>query len=302
MNSTGTAMDCPAQTRELDGPLAACSAPAGCGACSDGSNLASLVLPLLTRSSGLLNLLFQDGTVDLELASSVVALDPGLAFGTLQLANRDRVGKSNPIWLFPLAVVAAGRDLMLQLVNQAPRIESLAPSRRNQLFQLSRDAVLRASLAQLLTRELGECDPRKSFLAGLLLELPTLVKVALPRQSISPARLLATLCSALPSAVVTAALAGPASADRYDPLAPVGAIARIADSLVTSLAGGYSGIPPLERLASGPLWRFWSETNVRQRSSLLGHGLELAQWVSANLYRMDPWEFMARLESHKSWE
>ncbi len=116
------AMDCPAPTRESMDPWPPAPQPAAMPA--RRSDLPAVVLPLLTRSSGLLNLLFQDGTVDLELASSVVALDPGLAFGTLQLANRDRVGKSNPIWLFPLAVVAAGRDLMLQLVNQAPRIES----------------------------------------------------------------------------------------------------------------------------------------------------------------------------------
>jgi hypothetical protein len=250
----------------------------------------------------LLGLLFQDGTVDLELASSVVALDPGLAFGTLQLANRDRAGESNPVWQFPLAVVAAGRDLMLQLASRVPRMESSLSPGRTELRQLYRDAVLRAGVAHLLTRELGNCDPRKSFLAGLLLKLPAMVKVASAGHSISPAALLSTMCSTLPSAVVTAAMAGLASADQYDPLAPVGAIARIADALVTSLARGSSGSGTLEKLASGPLWRFWDEAHERQRCCLLSHGLELAKWASANLYKMDPWEFMARLERHKSWE
>jgi hypothetical protein len=261
------------------------------------------MLPLLNRSARLLGLLFQDGTVDLELASSVVALDPGLAFATLQLANRDRGSQSHPIWLFPLAVVAAGRDLMLHLASRAPRIASwAAPKRGAQLRQLYGDAVLRAAVAQLLSRELADGDPRKSFLAGLLLQLPAMVKAALPGDAISPTALLSTMCSTLPSAIVTAALAGPASADQYDPLAPVGAIARIADSLITSRARGPSGPVPLESLAAGPLWRFWDQTDGRQRCCLLAHCRELANWAADNLYKMDPWEFMARLERHKSWE
>jgi hypothetical protein len=120
--------------------------------------------------------------------------------------------------------------------------------------------------------------------------------------SISPAALLSSMCSALPSAVVTAAMAGPASTDQYDPLAPAGALARLADSVVANRARDSHRIVPLEELAWGPLWRFWDETDVRQRSCLLARCLELVEWVSANLYKMDPWEFMARLERHKAWE
>jgi hypothetical protein len=294
-------MDYPVQTRQPEEALAASTLRVSRDP-GDGSALPAVALPLLARSASLLNLLFQDGTVDLELASSVVGLDPGLAFGTLQLANRDRVGDSNPVWAFPLAVVAAGRDPMLRLVRGAPRIEpGSAPGCRTQLCRLYSVAVLRACVAQFLSQELGNCDPRKSFLAGLLLELPAMVRAASAGPSISPASLLSAMCGALPSAVVTAALAGPATVDRYDPLTPVGGIARIADSLVTSWAV-HSGDVPLEKLASGPLWRFWDETGVRLRSALLGHCLELAKWVSANWYRMDPWEFMARLERCKLWE
>ncbi len=290
-------MDYPVQTRRQEVvaayPLRAIRDPGG-----DGSALPAVVLPLLARSAGMLRLLFQDGTVDLELASSVVGLDPGLAFGTLQLANRDRIGDSNPVWLFPLAVVAAGRDPMLRLVSGAPRIE---PGYRTPLCRLYHDAVLRACVAQFLSRELGNCDPRKSFLAGLLLELPALLRAASSGKLISPASLLSAMCGALPSAVVTAALAGPATVDRYDPLTAIGGVARIAGSLVASIAA-YHGDVPLEKLAVGPLWRFWDETEAGLRSCLLGHCLQLAKWVSANWYRMDPWEFMARLERCKSWE
>lgn len=295
-------MDSPVSTRELPPTVPPPSPAMGCDSPVDGSGLPAVVLPVLTRSACLLNLLFQDGTVDLELASSVVSLDPGLAFASLQLANRERAGDSNPIWLFPLAVVAAGRDILLQLVSRAPRLEHLSPDRRTHLSQYYRDAVLRAAAAQFLSRELGNCDPRKAFLTGLLLELPAMIKAALPGPSISPAVLLSSLCGALPSVVVTAAMAGPASTDRYDPLAPAGALARIADSLVGSGSASLSPAVALEKLALGPLWRFWEGTDVHQRCCLLGHCRELASWVSANLCRMDPWEFMARLERQKSWE
>src|SRR5271165_4320094 len=82
-----------------------------------------LSLPILSRSAALLALLLQDGTVDLELTSSVVGLDPGLAFGILQAANLERNGDAE-IWQFPLAVVAAGCDRLLTMVNCAPKVES----------------------------------------------------------------------------------------------------------------------------------------------------------------------------------
>lgn len=295
-------MDYPVQIRQFDKhpsyPL-----QDGCASSADEPEQPPVLLPLLTRSGRLLSLLFQDGTVDLELASSVVALDPGLAFATLQLANRDRAKGSGPIWMFPLAVVAAGQSLLLRLMTRAPRIEcSLSPGRRTQLSQLYSDAVLRACVAQYLARELGDCDPQKSFLAGLLLELPGMVKVATAFSPISPAALFTTICSTLPSAVVTASLAGPARDDRYDPLAPVGAAARIASSLLGSLAGGPTARVALEKLASGPLWRSWEGTNLRQRCYRLSHARELARWASANLYSMEPWEFMARLERERSWQ
>src|SRR5664280_1072878 len=90
----------------------------------ESSGLPLLCLPILTRSASLLNLLLQDGTVDLELTSSVVALDPGLALTTLQLANRERRDGDEATWQFPLAVAASGQHCLLQAVNRAPKIES----------------------------------------------------------------------------------------------------------------------------------------------------------------------------------
>ena len=95
----------------------------------EGSLQNLLCLPILTRSALLTDLLLQDGTVDLELVSSVVALDPGLAFTTLQLGNRDRRDQEEIIWQFPLAVVASGQERLMQAVNQAPKIESYSSTR-----------------------------------------------------------------------------------------------------------------------------------------------------------------------------
>ncbi len=53
----------------------------------------------------------------------MVALDPGLALGTLQLANLERNGDGE-IWQLPLAVVAAGCDRLLAMVNCALQVES----------------------------------------------------------------------------------------------------------------------------------------------------------------------------------
>ncbi len=303
MNTTGPEMDCPVQTRDCDESPDAFPVQPSCPACSDGATLPAVLLPLRTHSTSLLTLLFQDGAVDLELANSVVALDPGLAFATLQLANRDRCGENIPIWHFPLALVAAGHDLMLRLVSRAPRLESsFEPRRQAQLWRLYSDAVLRACIAQQLARKLGNCDASKAFLVGLLLELRGMIHVALPGQPIPALALLSLIRRTLPAAAATAVVASPYKPDLCDPPTPLAAIAAIADSLVEALArrSSRTGLP--QKLALGPAWGFWDEIEVSRRSSLLRPCFELAKWVSANLYRMHPWEFVSRLESHKSWE
>ena len=125
----------------------------------------------------LIDLLLQDGTVDLELVTSVVALDPGLAFTTLQLGNRDRRDQEEVIWQFPLAVVASGQQRLMQAVEQAPKIESYSSTRiRSQLRQIWMRSVVRACVARALSQQLGGANPRQAFLAGLLFELPALVQ------------------------------------------------------------------------------------------------------------------------------
>ena len=79
-----------------------------------------VILPVRTRSVSLLKLLLRDSAIDLELASSVVGLDPGMAFGALQLANAQRHQGDDPIWQLPLAVVEAGRELLGYLRSTRP--------------------------------------------------------------------------------------------------------------------------------------------------------------------------------------
>ena len=268
----------------------------------DGS-LPAYVLPLLTRSASLLTLLLQDGAVDLELTSSVVAMDPGLAFGVLQLANHDGAGESDPVWQFPMAVVSAGREAMLRLAGRAARVESDFHGRRAALLrELYTNAVARAAVAQFLGRELGDRKPHKAYLAGLMAELPLVVKTTFATHAVSRAELLTAMCRALPAAAVTAAVAAVETGeDTIAPDAIVSAV-RIADSVVLLTAAGDGDAAQLETLASAALWRSWHECDLQQRLFLLTRGRTLAKWAAANVSRMDPWEFMARLERRSTWE
>ena len=166
---------------------------------SECDGLPPLCLPILARSASLLNLLLQDAAVDLELTTSVVALDPGLAFTALQLANRERRREDELIWQFPLAVVAGGQLSLLQAVNQAPTIESCSSTKiRAQLRQLWVRSVVRSCLARILSQQLGGVNPRQAFLAGLLFELPALVQLVFPSAPGRHLRLQTARCESLP--------------------------------------------------------------------------------------------------------
>jgi HDOD domain len=295
-------MDCAAPTRATRQAAPSCGLPKTAVPSVEAA-LPPFVLPLLTRSASLLALVLQDGAVDLELASSVVAIDPGLAFGTLQLANRDGESGADPVWQIPLAVVSAGREAMLQLIGRSARVESDFHARRaDHLHQLFANAVARAAVAHFLARELGSGNPRKSYLAGLLRDLPALVKTTFASQTISQAELLTTMCRSLPAAAVTAAVASPEAAGDAVAADPVVAIVRIADSVLTAGNGGAADTSALEPLISGPLWRSWQAFDLGQRSCLLDRGCKVAKWSFAHVYKIDPWEFIARLESPRTWE
>ena len=259
------------------------------------------LLPLLTRSVSLLTLLLQDGAVDLELASAVIGLDPGLAFGTLQLANRERAEGEDPIWQLPLAVVAAGREALQQLLQRAPKIECSGNAGKvSRLCKLVANATARASVAHLLARELGGVIPRKSYLSGLLFELPAIVRLAAPQ--FSQAVLLSSMCRTLPAAMVRAAMVGMADDGEEPPSDPLLAIVLIADAVLGAEAEPFSQTAWLEELAASPLWHCWQATGAQQRNFLLGHCCEMARWAKARLHDMDPWEFMSRLERRNPWE
>jgi hypothetical protein len=243
----------------------------------------------------LLTLLLQDGAVDLDLASSVAGLDPGLAFGTLQAANRHREEGSEPIWQLPLAVVAAGREAVGQLVERAPRIEDCGhPGKQLRLRQLVTNAVVRGCVSYLLARELGGCQPRKAYVAGLLLEVPALARLASPETS--QVALLSILCRTLPAAVVRAVMAAKSDRSEENTREPIVATALIAQTVLELHAAGAELDAWLQDLAGRPLWDCWKGTDARQRMALLSHGCGMAAWAAANLRNLDPWEFMARLE------
>lgn len=301
METTGPDMDLAVPTRPLPRLPAAVEREADPNAPLRPGKPSSLLLPLLTRSASLLTLLLQDGAVDLELAGAVIGLDPGLAFGTLQLANRERVEGEDPIWQLPLAVVAAGREALQQLLQRAPRIECGSNvGKARSLCKLVANAAARASVAHLLARELGSSIPRKSYLCGLLFELPAIVRLGAP--AISQAVLLSAMCRTLPAAMVRAAMVGMADDGEQPPSDPLLAIVLIADAVLAAEAEPSSQTASLEELAASPLWHCWQAADAQQRKFLLGHCCEMARWARANLHDMDPWEFMARLERRNPWE
>jgi len=238
------------------------------------------LLPLHTRSAILLHLLLEDNAIDLELASCVVALDPGLAFAVLQAANPADSGAS--IWQLASALVAAGRESLQDLLECAPRLElHPSPDERNSLLALASDAVMRAGMAQLLARELGKCHPKKCYLAGLLLEIPAMVAVTAGSHDGYQGRLLSVMCNSLPVGLVKAAMSDLEGASAaHEPLI---AIVLLAEAL-------------LREKEAAALWNGWPELDREQRSSLVGGCCELREWMRKNLFCMDPWEFMSRLE------
>lgn len=256
-----------------------------------------VVLPVLSRSVSLLTLLLQNGAVDLELASSVVGLDPAMAFATLQLANRRNGAGGDRIWQLPLAVVQAGRGPLRHFVQYAPTIESAGNlAQRARLQTTACNAVVRACVAYHVTRELGTCNPHKAFLFALLFRLPLWGRCALGPEG-SPAVVLSTMGRILPGSIVTGVMAGDTgSGATADPLL---AAVLIADAVVKAQPEGFDRL--LQELASSSLWDGGNSVDLGRRRELLNHAFEVAAWAAASLHRMDPWEFMARLESRNSW-
>jgi hypothetical protein len=266
---------------------------------SDRTDEPLFELPILQRSMSFLKLLLQDGAIDLELASSVVALDPGLAYGTLRLANQDLPDDCDRIWQLPLAVVTAGRDALEQLLTTTVQVTPCALSKQAPMEKLISDAVARACVAQLLARELGSPHPRKCFLSGLVLELPAMARLSIPAGLISPAVMVPDMCHSLPAAIVRAVLAH--CGEERSPTDTMVAMVLIADAVLRALSSS-NPAPRLQELSARSLWRPWGGMSQLQRSGLLNRCCEMARWAAGNVYGMDPWNFMARLERPKAWE
>ncbi len=243
------------------------SAPLSPRLCQPGAPI--FIFPILSRSAALLTLLLQDGTVDLELTSSVVGLDPGVAFGTLQAANLERNGDGE-IWQFPLAVVAGGCDRLQTMVNCAPRVESSYAFGAGANFrQLYLRCVQQACIAEFLASLLDNINPKHAYVVGLLSSLPGM------DGPISPT----------------------AGGD------PIAACVLLADELLEISTGEIpEASPQLERLAASPLWECWDGGSTRERCRILAQGSRLGKWVAANAQRLSPWEFMARLHRRRSWD
>ncbi len=258
--------------------------------------LPTFSLPILSRSAALLTLLLQDGTVDLELTSSVVGLDPGLAFGTLQVANLERNGDGE-IWQFSLAVVAAGCDRLLGMVNCALKVESsYSCGTSAKLRNLYMRCVQRACMAEMLTSLLGNVNPRQSYVAGLLSGLPGMLSLAEATSCEFSSGLTPAAYRSLPTCIMMSS-AGSLTGS------PIAASVLLADGLLEVPGSEHpESAPQVQRLAASPLWQCWDGYSTHERCGILAQCGRLGMWVAANALRLSPWEFMTRLHRRKFWE
>lgn len=294
-------MDCLGELTTIDNRLGRAGSPSVRG---DSAlchlSFAVAPAPILARSAALLILLLQDGTVDLELTSSVVALDPGLAWGTLQAASLESHDQDE-IWQLPLAVVASGCGWLLALADGAPKVESsfdCATSRK--LRQLYLRCVQRACIAAMLTSVLGGADPKRSYVSGLLFGLPDGLRLRDASNSERSTEWGGALHGVLADTVSTPVAASSARMARPTSVA---ASVFVANQLLDlPEAGSVEHFHRARNLAESPLWESWDGCSLPQRFRLLEQGGTLGKWVAANAPRLSPWEFMARLHRHKSWE
>jgi len=271
------------------GGLAALCDP---GLCHD---LPVLALPILTRSAALLTLLLQDGIVDMELTGSVVALDPGLAFGILQVANQEQ-NNSGEIWQLPLAVVTAGCERLQAMVHSALKVESSYDcATGTRLRHLYLRCVQRACIAEFLAPRLGSVNPEQAYVAGLLFGL-----TGGPTAQVQPGTAHSPLAVSSPADGPTEFLSSSAPQGRWS-LAVESVL--LADSLLElCAAGGAESSEGLQELAFSALWQSRDGCGLGDRRRLLSQGCAVARWAAANAPRLSPWEFTTRLRRRTTWE
>ena len=293
-------MDCAGELATIDNRLGRAGGPSvlyDSGLCPP--DLLILHLPVLARSAALLKLLLQDGAVDLELTTSVIALDPGLALGTLQAASLENYGEDE-IWQLPLAVVAAGCDRLLAIVNGALKVESsfdCTTSRK--LRQLYLRGVQQACIAQMLTGILRGANPKRSYVAGLLFGLPSVLSLSDARNQMSFPAAHAPFGRCQAALWTLVAGSSSTAAERN----PVAASVLLANQVLELPGAEHPERSELTHtLVVSPLWESWDECTTQARCQFLAQAEKLGKWAAANAPRLSPWEFMARLDRHKAWE
>jgi len=267
------------------------------GSCLCPPAISPLGLPILARSAALLSLLLQDGTVDLELTSTVIALDPGMAFGTLLAANLERNGNGE-IWQFPLAVVAAGCGRLQAMLNGAFKVESSYDCSTSAKFRrLYLRGVQRACIAEWLAAQLRNADPRQSYVAGLLCGLPR----AASHAGAGPLDGVAAKESGWSLSALLIAAGNPSCG--LAEFVPAVVSVWLADGLLKfSDCEVTESSAQVKELAASPHWRSEEAFSTGERCRLLAQAARLGRWVAANAPRLSPWDFMARLHRHRSWE
>jgi HDOD domain len=255
-------------------------------------------LPILPRSASFLRELLQNSIIDLELASAVISLDPGLTYGVLQQANRQLSDDKGRIWQLPLAVLNVGRSGLEALLESSSVVGASSGVGDDPIHKLVVDAVVRASVAHFIARDQGIAAPRKSFLCGLLFDLPTLIALGIPRRSRSTAALLRNMCHSLPAALVRAAFAR----SMHSGGAPNAILSAVLLSQEIVEFTSRADTTPDAESSREIHWPIWQSVSLPQRAQKRAACISLGLWARANVSGIEPWHFMSRLDRKIPWE
>ena len=267
------------------GPVAANQSAKSAGVATRNLTPIKMIAPILTRSKVLLELLLSQPVVELELVSSVVSLDPGLAYNTWRLTQQQ--AWNAPIWSIPLLVVTAGTDDLLRLVRMSPEVQSNRDEEQPPAWVPS---VLRGVAARTAARLLGRAECDSAYLAGLLWDFPG-TDISSNCQLRSPAAEDKIERSRLCNSLAIDFRESWHDRMSVEDMTPV---LEIAMAITLDEAGGTSTsacpVSDTERTA------VWPGVTPQRQREIMVRCRSVTSWAANNVFRLSPWEFWKQLE------